>query len=122
MTNSADPDQLASSEANWSGSTLFAKIGHVVLSKRRVKVDLKVKMIVNLGPDLWCLTFHSKYTERQKYPYICGIFKLSNPNIPDIFFYIWPINAEWTLLPHLFGLVHFLYKECLVSFYHCHIL
>ena len=28
MTNSADPDQLASSEANWSGSTLFAKTGH----------------------------------------------------------------------------------------------
>ena len=25
MANSADPDQLASSEANWSGSTLFAK-------------------------------------------------------------------------------------------------
>ena len=25
MTNSADTDQLASSEANWSGSTLFAK-------------------------------------------------------------------------------------------------
>ena len=25
MTNSADPDQLASSEANWSGSTLFAE-------------------------------------------------------------------------------------------------
>ena len=24
MTNSIDPDQLASSEANWSGSTLFA--------------------------------------------------------------------------------------------------
>ena len=27
MANSADPDQLASSEANWSGSTLFAKTG-----------------------------------------------------------------------------------------------
>ena len=27
MANSADPDQLASSEANWSGSTLFAKPG-----------------------------------------------------------------------------------------------
>ena len=27
MTNSADPDQLASSEANWSESTLFAKAG-----------------------------------------------------------------------------------------------
>ena len=25
MVNIADPDQLASSEANWSGSTLFAK-------------------------------------------------------------------------------------------------
>ena len=25
MVNSADPDQLASSEANWSGSTMFAK-------------------------------------------------------------------------------------------------
>ena len=27
--NSADPDQLASEEANWSGSTLFAKAGHI---------------------------------------------------------------------------------------------
>ena len=29
MTNSADPDQLASSEANWSGSTLFAKTEYI---------------------------------------------------------------------------------------------
>ena len=29
MTNSADPDQLASSEANWSGATLFAKAGYL---------------------------------------------------------------------------------------------
>ena len=33
MANSADPDQLAfefvSSEANWSGSTLFAKTGYI---------------------------------------------------------------------------------------------
>ena len=29
MTNSVDPDQLASSEANWSGSTLFAKTGYI---------------------------------------------------------------------------------------------
>ena len=36
MTNSADPDQLASSEANWSGSTLFTKTGHDVFSKRSV--------------------------------------------------------------------------------------
>ena len=38
MTNSADPDQLASSEATWSGSTLFAKTVHVMFSKRRVKI------------------------------------------------------------------------------------
>ena len=37
MTNSADPDQLASSKANLSGSAVFAKTGHVVFSKRRVK-------------------------------------------------------------------------------------
>ena len=29
MTNSVDPDQLASKEANWSGSALFAKAGHI---------------------------------------------------------------------------------------------
>ena len=29
MTNSADLDQLASSEANWSGSALFAKAGYI---------------------------------------------------------------------------------------------
>ena len=29
MANSADPDQLASSEANRSGSTLFAKGGYI---------------------------------------------------------------------------------------------
>ena len=29
MTNSVDLDQLASSEANWSGSTLFAHTGYI---------------------------------------------------------------------------------------------
>ena len=29
MTNSADPDQLAFSEANWSGFTLFAMAGYI---------------------------------------------------------------------------------------------
>ena len=29
MTNSADPDQFSSLEANWSGSTLFAKAGRI---------------------------------------------------------------------------------------------
>ena len=29
MANSADSDQLASSEGYWSGSTMFAKAGHI---------------------------------------------------------------------------------------------
>ena len=29
MANSADPDHLASEEANWSGSALFAKAGYI---------------------------------------------------------------------------------------------
>ena len=29
MANSVDPDQLASEEANWSGSTLFAEVEHI---------------------------------------------------------------------------------------------
>ena len=36
MANSADLDQLASSEANWSGSTLFAKQGMSGFSRTRV--------------------------------------------------------------------------------------
>ena len=43
MANSADPDQLASSEANWSGSTLFAKTGYVLFSKRRVNISVLQK-------------------------------------------------------------------------------
>ena len=30
MENSADPDQLASSEASWSGSTLFIRAGYIL--------------------------------------------------------------------------------------------
>ena len=33
MANSADPDHLASSEANWSGSTLFAKAGYILVQQ-----------------------------------------------------------------------------------------
>ena len=37
MANSLDADQMASSEAIWSGSTLFANVGVVVNSRIRVK-------------------------------------------------------------------------------------
>ena len=36
MANSAYPDQLASEEANWSGSTLFAKAGHIRVQQDKV--------------------------------------------------------------------------------------
>ena len=29
MANNAEPDQLASEKANWSGSALFAKAGYI---------------------------------------------------------------------------------------------
>ena len=38
MTNSADPDQLASSEANWLGSTLFAKAGYIWVQQDKGEV------------------------------------------------------------------------------------
>ena len=33
MANKADPDQLASSEASWSWSTLFAKAGYILVQQ-----------------------------------------------------------------------------------------
>ena len=35
MANSAEPDQLASSEANWSGSTLFAKVEYIRIQQNK---------------------------------------------------------------------------------------
>ena len=35
MANSADPDKLASSEANWSESTLFAKAGRIRVQQHK---------------------------------------------------------------------------------------
>ena len=52
MTNSADPDQLAPSETNWSKATLFAKTGHDVFTKRRVKRRDKLMYLKLL--DEWC--------------------------------------------------------------------
>ena len=45
MANSADPDQLASSEANWSGSALFVKQGISRFSKTRVKTRHVFKVL-----------------------------------------------------------------------------
>ena len=53
MTNSTDPEQLASKEANWSGSTLFAKAGHIPGSARggfklNVERDVKHQIIITM--------------------------------------------------------------------------
>ena len=57
MTNSANPDQLASSEANWSGMTLFAKTGHDVFSKRMVNLPYNhMELFIVIEED-------NKYTE-----------------------------------------------------------
>ena len=50
MTNSADPDQLASEEANWSGSTLFAKTGHDAFSKRWVNIFFVGGLVFKVTP------------------------------------------------------------------------
>ena len=43
MTNSADPDQLASEEANWSGSTLFAKVGvYPGLVGQGIRIEIQI--------------------------------------------------------------------------------
>ena len=35
MATSADPDQLASSEANWSGYTLLAKAEYILVQQEK---------------------------------------------------------------------------------------
>ena len=54
MSNSADPDQLAYKEANWSGYTLFAKAGHV-----KVQQDESEETSTESKKDL--LRFTDKY-------------------------------------------------------------
>ena len=52
MANSAEPDQLASSEVHWSGSTLFAKAGYIqVQQDYRVK-KFKPKFLTNANPNI----------------------------------------------------------------------
>ena len=63
MVNSADPDQLASSEANWSGSTLFAKAWYIwvqqdkgqLVNKCMAKAHpgLHGNIVFNLSLHLW---------------------------------------------------------------------
>ena len=75
MTNSADPDQLASSEANWSASTLFAKIGHVMFSKRRVMQNQKYKLRLK---QLWQQNMIFLFPDNEKFNHVTWIRRKKN--------------------------------------------
>ena len=47
MENSADPDQLASEEANWSGSPLFAKAGYIWVQQDKGKLVMGNSVFLN---------------------------------------------------------------------------
>ena len=51
MTNSADPDQLASEEANWSESTLFAKAGYIRVQQDKGSAGYIFFPLVSLCPS-----------------------------------------------------------------------
>ena len=109
MANSADPDQLASSKANWSRSTLFARTRHVVFSKRRVNYDQSYKFdplipadqcrytadsryldLAYLEVKIWSLPKHENLTTRKKY---CGkeeklLLRSNFSSFPQYFQYI----------------------------------
>ena len=58
MANSADPDHLASSESNWSGSTLFAKAGYIQIQQDKgnqsITDSLKLSKEGNKERKNWC--------------------------------------------------------------------
>ena len=68
MTNSVDPDQLASSEAKWSGSTLFAKVVYIQVQqvKSKWKADVYYSrnfiMIINIWYMANVLKFQTLYS------------------------------------------------------------
>ena len=82
MTNSADPDQLASSEANWSGSTLFAKTGYVVFSKRRVKCTTFEQGLIYQGSqinsDIVFLCKSSRNVRKRTFWHWCAQWRLKS--------------------------------------------
>ena len=80
MTNSADSDQLAPSEASWSGSALFAKTRLVVFTKRMVKRDPKSVVSKQKCIEKWpfmVIFLYKLYMSKQK----CIIFS-SNLRCP----------------------------------------
>ena len=63
MSNSADPDQLASEEANWSGSTLFAKAGYIRVQQDKGLRSDREKHIQNY----YVFLFPGKFLVQRKF-------------------------------------------------------
>ena len=57
MANSANPDQLASSEANWSGSTLFGKAEYIWVQQDKGNVWSFIAQSLSL-PPFYCLNMN----------------------------------------------------------------
>ena len=67
MAKSADSDQLASSEANWSGSTLFAKTGCIQVQQDKGYLKPYLELCIMIS-----LSFQSPKTPMQKSMDILG--------------------------------------------------
>ena len=72
MTNSADPGQLASEEANSSGSTLFAKAGHIRQGLREPDILCRFSAILCKGDNFYgfllvFLHFNNLYHSRSSW-------------------------------------------------------
>ena len=96
MANSADPDQLASSEANWSGSTLFAKAGYIrVQQDKGLEFKTEKKNLIAWEKGLSIYHMYLKFSDRQAWAnsldHICHI---SHCEIKS--HRIWPI---WKAIP-----------------------
>ena len=72
MAKSADPDQLASSEAKWSGSTLFAKAGFIWVQQDKGQADKQAwekstdedKLLKeHFDQVLYCLQFRQAFSD-----------------------------------------------------------
>ena len=96
MTNSADPDWLAYSETNWSGSTLFTKA--VCISKfSRTRVNKIVKL------DSFCLRKYAKST-------MCTLVHSYNCNMHPF----WS-NALWADARRLIIWNNWLLAQCMLG-------
>ena len=61
MANSTDPDQLASSEANWSGSTLFVKTGYIRVQQDKGLHVFLTKFQAHVVCSVICYLFITPY-------------------------------------------------------------